>query len=112
MSTSKATAALDDVERQPLKCGLRRASESFVRAGRLIDQAIRKVYDTRDGAAGDYGVTPSLMTRQITNQDNQHVSFQRLWSMPDDFKIELLKVLAEDLNGVEVTTTISIRRIA
>src|SRR3990167_5574627 len=91
---------LDAVEGKALKCELRRTTDSFVRAGKLVETAIGKAYAKRETAAEDYGTTPSLLTRQLTNQDNQHVSFQRLWSMPDDFKIELLKVLADDLKDV------------
>lgn len=103
---------LDRVERKPLKCGAGRPTESFVRAGQLVDQAIAKAHLTKEQAADEYGVTPSLLARQLTNQDNQHLSFQRLWSMSDDFKREFLEVLAKDVQGVEVITEVRIRRTA
>ena len=100
---------LDRVERKPLKCQLRGTTESFVQVGKLVEHALKTAYPTQDIAAGEYGVTPSLMRRQIDNSDNQHLSFQRLWSMSDKFKTELLLVLAADL-GVQVETTIRIQR--
>lgn len=107
MNTKGATA-LDAVEGKPLKCGLRRTPESFVRAGRLVDLAIARAHLTREEAAGHFGVSPSLLSRQLQNEDNQHISFQRLWSMPHAFKVELLRVLAEDLDGVKVRTVIEL----
>jgi transcriptional regulator with XRE-family HTH domain len=105
---TKIAHALDSVEGKPLKCALRRTPESFVRAGRLVDLAISRAHLTRDEAAGLFGVSPSLLSRQLQNEDNQHVSFQRLWSMPQAFKLELLRVLAEDLDGVRVRTVIEL----
>ena len=100
---------LDRVEGKQLKCGLRRTTDSFVQAGKLVEHAMKTAYPSQDIAAGDYGVGSSLLRRQIDNVDNQHLSFQRLWSMPDRFRTELLLVLAEDL-GVQVVTTIQIPR--
>lgn len=113
MANTKVAQALDAVERRPLKCRLRRTSESFVRAGRLVDQAICKSARTRDRAAEEYGTSASLLARQIENTDNQHLSFQRLWSMPDDFRIELVVLQLKDL-GIAVTlhAEIPIVRIA
>jgi hypothetical protein len=45
----------------------------------------------------EYGTSPSLLSRQMANQDNQHLSFQRLWSMSVAFKKELLLAMAADL---------------
>lgn len=107
-------ARLDQVERKPLKCGEGRTSESFVRAGQLVDTAISKANLTRGQAAGHYGVSESLLSRQLDHQDNQHISFQRLWSMPVEFRLELVSVLMDDLRAagapVEGETTWRIRR--
>lgn len=103
------TDPLDRVERKSVKCELSRTTESFVRAGQLVEAALSKARLTREQAAGVYGVTPSLLARQIAHVDNQHLSFQRLWSMPVAFKRELLLVLADDL-GLEVETTVRVRR--
>ncbi|HYF34276.1 MAG TPA: hypothetical protein VD994_03210 [Prosthecobacter sp.] len=113
---SSVADRLDRVERKPLKCDLRRTTESFVRAGSLVDDAISKARMTREQAAAHYGVTPSLLARQIQNADNQHLSFQRLWSMPLAFKLELVDVLMSDLRAdgapVEGEMTWRIRRSA
>jgi hypothetical protein len=106
---SSIAERLDRVERKQLKCQLRGTTESFVRSGKLVEHAMKAAYPTQDIAAQDYGVTPSLMRRQIDNADSQHLSFQRLWGMSDKFKQELLLVLAADL-GVQVETTIRIQR--
>lgn len=113
---TKSLAEAEYMERKPLKYGTSRTSESFVRAGQLVEAAILKAQMTRDEAAGKYGVTASLMQRQITNQDNQHLSFQRLWSMPLAFKLELVAVLLDDLAAsgapVKGETTYRIGRLA
>lgn len=87
-----------------------------MRAGRLVETAVNRAYDTKERAAEDYGTTHSLLTRQMTNQDNQHLSFQRLWSMPEQFKLELVAVLMDDLKAqgapVESETTWRIKRVA
>lgn len=108
---SSVAERLDRVERKPLKYGEGRTSESFVRAGQLVEKAVDRAYAKRETAAEDYGVTASLMTRQIQNADNQHLSFQRLWSMPEAFKRELLVAMADDL-GLESELTFRIRRTA
>jgi hypothetical protein len=114
--TPKPTALLDSVERKPLKCAMRRTTDSFARAGQLVEQAINRAYPKAEAAADDYGTTHSLMSRQMTNQDNQHLSFQRLWSMPEPFKLELVTVLLQDLKAsggpIDVETTVRIRRTA
>lgn len=88
-------SSLDAVERQPLKCGLRRTTETFVRGGQLFEKARERCGYSKEEAASHYGVTPSLLTRQTTNQDNQHLSFQRICEMPAAFQRELaLRMLA------------------
>jgi hypothetical protein len=95
MANPTVAKALDRVERRALKCAGPGTTETFVLAGRLVEKAIQRAYDTRESAAGDYGVTQSLMSRQITNQDNQHLSFQRMWSLSDEFWLELIVIIAE-----------------
>lgn len=111
MSSQSVAERLDRVERKPLKYGAGRTTESFVRAGQVVEKALEKAYSKRETAAEDYGVTASLMTRQMQNADNQHLSFQRLWSMPDAFRRELLVQMADDL-GLESELTFRIRRTA
>ena len=117
MASQQSARPLPEVERKPLKCALRRTSESFVRAGQLVDRAISRATLTRDVAAEHYGVSPSLLARQIENTDNQHISFQRLWSMPLAFRLELVDVLMEDLRAeaptrIDGETTWRIKRTA
>jgi len=118
--SEKSAALLDAVEVKPLKCALRKSERVGVAlqkvesgAGDLVDAAISGARMTRDTAAREMGISPSLLTRQIQNTDNQHLSFQRLWStsMPMQFKVALLLAMAEDL-GIEVETTVRIRRTA
>lgn len=90
---------LDRVEGKPLKYGEVSTPDSFVRAGKLVEVAVQRAYPKQDAAAQDYGVSASLLSKQITNQDKQHLSFQRLWSMPLSFKLELVDLLMEDLRA-------------
>jgi hypothetical protein len=115
MSSSVADK-LDRVVGKPLKCGPRRTSETFVRAGSLVETAIQRAYPKQEAAAQDYGTSPSLLSRQMRNQDDQHLSFQRLWSMPVHFKLVLVDLLMTDLKAggapIEGETTWRIRRTA
>lgn len=106
------TAQLETVERKPLKCELRRASETFVRGGRIFEKARERCGFSKEQAADHYGVSASLLTRQVSNQDNQHLSFQRICDMPPAFRREIALGLLEDVGGVEVETTIRIREKA
>lgn len=103
-------------ERKMLKCDLGRTTETFVRVGRIVEQAISRAYPKLEAAAMDYGTSHSQLTRQLANQDNQHLSFQRLWSMPMAFRLELAHLLLEDLQAagapVQGETTWHFRRTA
>lgn len=101
---------LDRVERKPVKCKLPSTSEVFVRGGQIFEQARECSQLTREQAADEYGVSASLLARQVVNQDNQHLSFQRICEMPAPFQRELIRAWAERLDGVEVETTVRIRR--
>lgn len=103
---------LDRVERKPLKCEARRTSEVFVRGGQIFEEARECSQLTREQAADHYGVSASLLARQAANQDNQHLSFQRICEMPPKFQREVIRAWAERLDGVEVETTVRIRRTA
>lgn len=103
--------ALAGVELKPLKCGLGRTSDVFVRGGQIFEQARECCGLTREQAAAEYGVSASLLQRQATNQDNQHLSFQRICEMPLKFQTEVIRAWAERLAGVvEVETTVRIKR--
>ena len=107
---------LEQVNCKSVKYGETRTQDSFVRAGKLVETAVNRAYPKQDAAAQDYGTSSSLMSKQIANQDKQHLSFQRLWSMPVSFKLELVDLLMEDLRAegapVEGETTWRIRRTA
>jgi len=108
---SSLAERLDRVERKPLKCGPKRTSETFVRGGELFDSARQRCGFSMGEAADHYGVSPSLLQRQMTNQDNQHLSFQRICEMPPAFRTELALGLLEDVGvGVEVETVVRIKK--
>jgi hypothetical protein len=99
----------DRVERKPLKCEPRRTSETFVRGGQVFEKARERCGFSKEQAADHYGVSPSLLTRQVANQDNQHLSFQRICEMPAPFKREIGKALLEDA-GLEVELWMKVRQ--
>lgn len=103
---------LDRVERKPLKCDIRRTKESFVRGGELFTQARERCGYSHEQAADHYGVSSGLLSRQVANQDNQHLSFQRICEMPSEFKREIGLGLLRDCGGVEEETVVRIRRTA
>jgi len=91
----KPTEALDGVERKPLKYGASGTQPSFVRGGQVFDTAMTRTGWNRATAAGHYGTSESLLSRQVSNQDNQHLSFQRICEMPAAFLVELVFALIE-----------------
>jgi hypothetical protein len=103
---------LPPMELRALKCELRRASDSFVRGGKVFEQAVNRCGWSKDEASGHYGVSASLMTRQMQNADNQHLSFQRICEMPAQFRKEIAIGLLEDVDGVAVDTVVTIKRVA
>ena len=113
MARSSVAEKLDRVELKPLKCDMKRTSEVFVRGGDVFDQARNRCGFSMGETAEHYGVSPSLLQRQMTNQDNQHLSFQRICEMPAKFKTEIAIGLLEDVGaGVEVETTVRIKKSA
>ena len=111
MRTTVATLP-ERVERKPLKCEAVRTSETFVRGGKLFEKARERCGYSQAQAAGHYGVSASLLSRQTTNQDGQHLSWQRICEMPAAFKREIGLALLADVEGVEVETTIRIKEHA
>jgi hypothetical protein len=52
----------------------------------LVEAALDVAHLTKDRAAAQFmQITPSLFGRQLQNEDNQHLSTQRLWLLPDEF---------------------------
>lgn len=83
-----------------MKYGEERTSEPFVRGGTLFESAREACGFSKEQTADHYGVSPSLMTRQTQNSDNQHLSFQRICEMPAAFRRELaLRMLADVAGG-------------
>ena len=103
---------LDSVERKPLKCQLSSTSETFVRGGRLFEKAREVCGFSKEQAADHYGVSPSLLARQVTNQDNQHLSFQRICAMPPAFQVEIALGMLRAVGGIEEETVVRLRRSA
>lgn len=109
---------LGAVELRTLKCEL--ASEDGVRnevsyvPGHLVERALNRAGINRKQAAGHMGISESLLTRQMQNIDHQHLSWQRLFSLPDEFWTEMLLLIAEAkrIAAVEQTLTITILRKA
>ncbi len=63
--------------------------------GDLIAKALEQAHITRGQAAGYMGISEGLLSRQIENIDNQHLSWQRLFKLPDVFWRELLFLTIE-----------------
>lgn len=99
-----------------LKADLRQSEHTLQKlstdAGAIVQRAIERSGMNRDTAAREMGISASLLNRQMQNSDNCHVSFQRLWAMPQPFKRELVMAMAEEIDGLEVETQIRFRRSA
>lgn len=100
------------VERKPLKCEAIRTKESFVRGGELFERARNACGLSVDQAAGHMGVSAGLLSRQIDNADNQHLSFQRICEMPAAFRRELALGMLDDVNGEPLEYWVRIKRSA
>jgi len=61
----------------------------------LILDALDAAHMTEDQAAREMGVSASLFSRQLQNLDNQHLSLQRLYRLPNSFWRELWMLVAE-----------------
>lgn len=61
----------------------------------LVRLALDAAHITPTTAAATMGVTLSLFLRQLQNLDNQHVSLQRLYRLPDPFWREFAMLVLE-----------------
>ena len=93
---------LESVERKALKCGLDRGDAARKKVssdrcddGQLVATAMEKSGLTRGQAAHCMGISEGLLSRQIDNADNQHLSWQRLSKLPNAFWCELWMLVAE-----------------
>lgn len=96
----------------PQKCELRGTSESFVRGGQLFDEARQACAWSHKEAAGHYGVSESLLSRQRDHTDNQHLSFQRICEMPAAFQREIGLRLLRGIGVLEEEYIFRVRKIA
>lgn len=86
---------IPDPPRKALKYGASGTHDSFVLGGQVFETAAQRLGWNRATTAGHYGVSESLLSRQSGNQDNQHLSFQRICEMPASFLVELIFALIE-----------------
>lgn len=63
--------------------------------GDLVEKALDAAHITPTEAARKMGISLSLLGRQLQNIDNQHLSLQRLYRLPDAFWRELWVLVAE-----------------
>jgi hypothetical protein len=82
------------VKRNPIEAEAARQLLSS-EVAELVTRALAAAAITPTQAALHMGISLSLFLRQLQNQDNQHVSLQRLFRLPDAFWRELLVLLAE-----------------
>jgi plasmid maintenance system antidote protein VapI len=90
---------LDGVPRKSLKAALRRdrpvlnSIENELNAGDYIVLALESVGMSQKEAATTMGIPDSQFTRQLRGQE--HLSWQRLFKLPDTFWRELWMLVAE-----------------
>jgi len=60
----------------------------------VVESLVTHAFDvsglSKDAAARWMRISPSLLSRQLQNRDDQHLSLQRLYLLPDAFWRELL----------------------
>jgi DNA-binding NtrC family response regulator len=95
VSRTDAAAEVQPLKRQPAfdETALQQLSSAEVRE--LVTRALERAHITPTEAAKRMGISLSLFLRQLENLDNQHVSLQRLFRLPDEFWRELLVLLAD-----------------
>jgi len=79
-------------------------------AGDVLDLARGNARLEPKQMADDMGISHSLVLRGLKSLD--HLSFHRLWELPDAFWAELLIAIAKKRNVADVTTTITVRGVA
>lgn len=79
-------------------------------AGTVLDRARGTIRLEPKQMADAMGISHSLVLRGLKSVD--HLSFHRLWELPDAFWIELIIAIAKErlLKDVDVTTAITVRR--
>jgi len=110
---TKSAADLAGIPLKTLKVGLRPqagALNSVECAGQLIRTAFARAGISQKEAAITMALNEGQLTRQL--QDIEHLSWQRLFRLPDSFFVELLIVIAESRGLAVVRTSIAFRRRA
>lgn len=74
----------------------------------LVSLALNRSALSQKEAAITMGISESLLARQL--KGDEHLSWQRLFSLPDRFWLELLIVLAESRGIATVRTQIEFER--
>lgn len=64
--------------------------------GELVEKALAIAHLDHEEAAATMGVSSSLLSRQIKNLDNQHLSLQRLWNLPDPVWVAFIVLAIEE----------------
>lgn len=103
------------VERKPLKCSPERAEviqaarkKVSPEGGQVTSTALEKAGVHRGEAAHYLGISEGLLSRQIENTDNQHLSFQRMWDfLPPHVWMELVFLIVERKNLGEIRRRIT-----
>lgn len=73
-------------------------------AGEVLDLARVNIRLEAKQMADAMGISHSLVLRGLKSAD--HLSFHRLWFLPDEFWAELLIAIAKKRGGLRVRTTI------
>ena len=104
---SPRTAELQSVSGKghTLKASLQKVSSS---PSALISTALSRANLSQKEAALTMGISESLLARQL--KGDEHLSWQRLFLLPDAFWLELLVVIAETRGIATVRTQIELER--
>lgn len=80
-------------------------------AGDVLEQARGVARIEPKQMADAMGISHSLVLRGLKSAD--HLSFHRLWELSDEFWLELILAIAKArLKQIDVSTTITIKRVA
>lgn len=79
-----------------------------VSSSALIGLALSRANLSQKEAASDMGISESLLARQL--RGDEHLSWQRMFMLPDKFFLELLIVIAETRGIASVRTQIEFER--
>lgn len=108
---SSLRRAVPDVPLKTLKAGLLRgetALNSIENAGDMVQRALIRSGISQKEAALTMDINEGQLTRQLRGQE--HLSWQRLFLLPDKFFLELLIVIAETRGIASVRTQIEFER--